>query len=481
MQKRNYITSSAISHSNAKTDESKNKIKTIIENCIDILYYFYEEKIDIKDNIIGSKIVDAISQEVNHSTKQIISEIKDEIDFKSNNTSLISCDKVLELAENGKNQEIGNGIKTALDLASHAHPLYPDYGYGYEDGILVSKALTPDASKKHPSKMKLTGLTNLDNSIDDPADYSRRHQEPIIMKVLKATQYLGEIQDPNQECAKRLIGKTIVANPPKISPQYPCSIKIKDKTYYKYILFRIQKIEDDGTVVISNKEQNSVVSFEIMFNPDRADLQEYTIQINNATNHDLLDYTQFMYDLLKEGDLHIHLLSANDDLISGYVNNKIKDFEFKNIEEELDILKRICAIENYFDVEIPANGELTRNDFESIFQLSDLINNNEIVNTWEEFSFSYKVNQQLKDWVTAVGESENSFSIVALCHVVILGKEISFDLMRTLKNVRIVDLERLKEKLSILDDGDSIRIILQPGEDKTVIDTLHIPDNMKRK
>lgn len=480
-QKKNDIIVNAISHSNAKTEEAQNSIKTIIENGIDILCHFYEEQIDIKDNIIGSKIVDAISQKVNHSTKQIISEIKDEIDFKSNNTSLISCDKVLELAENGKSQEIGADIKKALDHASHSHPLYPDYGYDYEKGILISKALTPDASKKYPSTLILTGSANLDNHLDNLADYSYRHQKPIIMNVLKAKQYLGKIQDPNQEYAKKLIGKTIVAKPHKISPEYPCSIKIKDKPYYEYILFRIQEIEDDGTFVISNREQDSAIKFEIRFNPNRTDLLAYTIQINNATNHELLDYTQFMHDLLKDGDLHIHLLSNNDDLISGYVNNKINDPEFKNLEEKLDILKRICAIEDYFDIEIPANVKIKSNDYNAIVQLSDLINNKEIINTWEEFTFTNIVDQQLRNWVAAIGESENSFSLVALCHVVILGAEISFDLMRTLKNVRIADLERLKEKLSIVDDGDSIRIILQPGASKTVIDTLHIPDNMKRK
>ncbi len=491
MRKRKDIIANAVLQAGAKNEESRKRIETYIGTCIDIIYYFYEVQFDIKDYIVGAKIVDAIDQRIYQSEEQIrtalSSEIKaakeDVISKIENNHTLISFDRALDLSENGRIQEIGIGVQKMLEHISLEHPLYPYYGYDYQDGIVRSKALTADAFTKHPSRLVLTGLVRFDNhylnsSDDNPFDYAYRHQAPVIMDVSKAVQYLGELQDPSQKDAEKYIGRTIIANPPEFPPAFPCSIKIKDKIYFEYILFRTQEIEDDGTYVIGNKEQNEAIYFEIRINPHRSNSLDYKVKIENANNHELLKYTQFMYDLSKEKDLHIYVLSAKEDLIAGYINNITLNTGFTSIEEELDFLKRICDIEDYFNVEIVVDEEIKQNDYDAVCQLSDLIRNKEVISTWRELSFAKAVDQQLRDSIDSWGDNEYSFVLVSECRVAIFGTVIVLKVMRTYKSVRIVDLEKLKDKLSILDDGDSVKITFHPGEDKTAIDTLQIPEEM---
>lgn len=489
IRKRNDIVASAISESGATSDEAKKRIEVCIRTCIDIVFAFYESQCDIEDYIVGVKVVDALGRKIDNSEKNIVDSLGEKVDkVKSeivsqieNNNSVISVDRALALSEDGNIQAIGTDVQKMLEHISLEHPLYPDYGYDYQDGVVRSKALTNDAITKHPSKLVLTGVVRFgssyfDNHSGDPFDYAYRHQIAMIMDVSKAVQYLGELKDPNQKDAERLVGSTVIATPPKFPPAFPCSIKIKDKTYFEYVLFRTQEIEDDGTYVIGNKEQNDTIYFEIRINPKKWDSQNYKVIIQNANNHELLKYTQFMYDLSKDKELHIYVLSAQEDLIAGNVNNFSLDTGFNDVEEELDFLKRICIIEDYFKVEIMIEDEIRHNDYKSVCQLSDLIIEKEVISSWSSFTFNKEVDQQLRDSIDSWENNEHSFALVTSCNSKIFETEITFDLMRIFKSVQITNFEKLKEKINVLDDGDIVKIFFQPGEDRTMIDTLRIPE-----
>ena len=72
--------------------------------------------------------------------------------------------------------------------------------------------------------------------------------------------YLGELKDPNQKDAERLVGSTVIATPPKFPPAFPCSIKIKDNK--KRHLFRCLKSFIFYTYVSNsiNEHRNNKVS-----------------------------------------------------------------------------------------------------------------------------------------------------------------------------------------------------------------------------
>lgn len=66
-------------------------------------------------------------------------------------------------------------------------------------------------------------------------------------------------------------------------------------------------------------------------------------------------------------------------------------------------------------------------------------------------------------------------SYVEVCDVNLFGAEFEFKYLRTFRCAEIQDIDRIKQLVSCLEDGDPIRIKFVPGADKSVFDTLHIP------
>ena len=100
----------------------------------------------------------------------------------------------------------------------------------------------------------------------------------------------------------------------------------------------------------------------------------------------------------------------------------------------------------------------------------------EVISSWSSFTFNKEVDQQLRDSIDSWENNEHSFALVTSCNSKIFETEITFDLMRIFKSVQITNFEKLKEKINVLDDGDIVKIFFQPGEDRTMIDTLRIPE-----
>lgn len=488
MRKRKDIIAAAIAHAGAKNDEAKKRVESCLDACFQIVFSFFNAQLEIKDNILATKIVDELGKKDNETQKAIFDKI-DQVQTKiiskiDCNGSMISIDEALHLSSDGKIQEIGASVQDMLKHLSIGHPLYPNYGYDYNDGIIRSKALSSEAQKLFPSRLLLTGKVrcgdqSFENFHENPFDYAYRHQLSLIMDVSQAVQYLGEIKDPIQENASRFVGRTIIANPPEFPPAFPCSIRIRNKSYFDYVLLRTQEIEDDGTYIISNAEQNEAICFEIRINPKNPSSSDYKVRIVNPNNHELLQYTQFMYDLSKEKDLHIYVLSAKSDLVAGTINDFELETGFNNIEEELDFLKRICFIEDYFNIQIIISDDISLHDYNAVCQLSDLIRGKEVVSTWEGLSFNKEVNQQLRSSIDSWTENDHAFMFAMDGYINLFGTQIKLRIMRTYKSVSIVDLDKLKEKLNVLEDGDSVRIIMHPKTDNSVIDTIAIPEEFR--
>lgn len=132
----------------------------------------------------------------------------------------------------------------------------------------------------------------------NPIDYAYRHQLKLVMSIDEAVKLLGNKPDPIQTEAEQYVGKEIIAIPPEFPEAFPCSIKVGEKTYFDYILLRTEEILDDGTYVIGNREQtNSTIYFEIKVNPQNPQKEDFTVNIANANNHELLNYAKFMDEL----------------------------------------------------------------------------------------------------------------------------------------------------------------------------------------
>lgn len=457
--------------------------------CLDIIREFYKKyHFPVKDYLLVDMIVDTIAEEVHEAqtaTVAAVDSAKEQILAKLDNTgSLFSLDKAVALADAGEVDIISCGIKKLLDHITIEHPYYPHYGYDYKNGMILSKPLTAEAKKLYPPKIVLTGSIRFGDQYyndpnGDPLDYAYRHQLPIIMEVSKATKWLGEKPDPTQDEVASLQGNTVIGMPPKFSPAIPCAIKVGDKTFFEYVLLRTQEILDDDTCVIGNMEQNGCFYFEVRINPHNPSKPDFKINMNNATNKELLNYAQFKHTLSREKDLHIYSLEHGKDIMAGYINDLNYKTGFVSVDEEIDFLKRVCAIEDYFGVILTPCEEISNKEYKTVLYISDLIRNDDVRGTWSEATFTGIMSQHFRDELIRMDKELYMFSYVGINHVELFGAEFEFRFMRTFKCARMVDFEKVKRKAEVLDDGDEIKITLMAGDDKETIDTLKIPEKIE--
>lgn len=489
-QARQQIVDAAVAFSKADTDEAKFRVSKYISICLDIIRGFYEEHhLSLKEFLLSDMIVDAVADEVAEVQTTLMTAVdsaKNEILGKIDNTgSLFSVDKALAFAKAGETDTIRDGIKKILDHISLEHPYYPHFGYDYRNGMILSKPLTEEAKKLYPPKYVLTGPVKIGNQYynnpnGNPLDYSYRHQIPITLEISKATKLLGEKPDPRQDEMAGLEGQKLIASPPEFPPAFPCAIKVGETIFFEYILLRTQEILDDGTYIIGNKDQGGSFYFEIRINPQIPSSPDFSMKIRNATNRELLNFVRFMTTLSKEKDLHIYVLALGEDIIAGYINGIDYQTGFSSVDEEIDFLERVCVIEDYFHIQLNPHGEISYKEYKTVIQISDLIRNEEVLGTWNEATFTGVLTQHFREELINMDKEEYRFSYVGISHVELFGAEFEFRFMRTFKDAQMVDIEKVRRKAEVLDDGDEIKITFRAGNDKRTIDTLKIPDNIER-
>lgn len=485
-QARASIVAAAITQTKASTIQAKSRVARCVSDCLDIIRGFYASGISKKEYILACEIVDAVSESTHQIAEEKSQAIISKIEGLENslvNGSLFSLDKAIQLAETGDLSAIQSGLKKMFDHISLEHPLSPHFGYTYVDGELRSKALTKEAKELFPPRYVFTGTirfgdTYYNDPNGDPMDYAYRHQLPITMEVSKVARYLGDKPDPAPFEADRFQGNTLLAIPPKFPPAFPCSIKVGDIAFFDYILLRTQEILDDGTYIINNKEQDIYIHFEVRINPKLPSKPDFKISISHPSNRELLNYVRFMKALSDEKDLHIFVLEAQQDIIAGFINGMEYRTGFESVDEEIDFLERICAIEDYFNVRLSPAGKISQEEYQTVIHISDLVRNDEVPTTWNEMTFSGILDQHFREGLMAMNAELHMFSYVGTGVVELFGTSFDFKFMRTLKSAYMVDYEKIKKKAEILDNGDSIRITFKAMKDNSAIDTLHIPEQM---
>ena len=473
---REHIINKALSYSHADSEEAKCRVKKGISICLDIIHDFYLS-FNKKDYIIASHIID----EIHNDTKEIVQSSEDRLtNLIEKSRSLVSIDKAIELSKAGDFATIEDGIEDIIQAVSSKHPLYPDYGFELHNHKLRSKPLTDTAVQKHPPRYVFNGHVRVGEKLfhtpqENPFDYSYRHQIPITFEVSNATKYLGDQLDPKQDEIYNFIGKTITANPPEFPPARPYSIIVGTETCFEYILLRTQEILDDGTIIISNKEQGNSIIFTIKTNPQSPEHPGYMISMDQPSNRDILQYVKFISALEKYKDIHIHDLSKEKDWIAGHIENLGYKSGFPSIEEEIDFIERVCIIEDYFDVILKPEGDISIHEIEETQMISNLIQNELVPSQWNQATLTGIIDQDSRQRILTMKDEPFMFSYVGISQVKLFGAQFDVKFLRTYISAQIVDLKKLKKKVELMDDGETIKIQLMPSNDTTAADTLRIP------
>ena len=475
---RNEIINNTVYYAKAHTSLSSKRAISMVDTAMKILRNFYKSKVNRDLKFIAAQIEETFEEITSEQSKEIVHAIQtseghiiEELNNIVKDIDNMPIEKGMQLMRDGNIEQVEDSISNYLDAIGSTHILFPNYIYRYEskNGQLYSKALTKDAIEKYPPRIYCTGTVKMNGKYLDKIDfntidYANRHQFTIILNVITAKKLLGNIEDPIQHEAEKLIGESIIINPEPFPPAFPCSILIDGNVIFDYILFRTEEILDDGTVIISNREQeNCPFKIRMVLNI-KLGKTTYSIDTVEPTNEQLLQYLRFLSKADLGETISIKVLSIGEDLATGKLGNLEYKSGFDKIEAEIDFLEKIVTIEHYYNDRISIPEEILLEDFQSVSYLHSLLSGNECTGSWSKLAFSMELTKELKQRISESDDREFSLSYVGSINISFYGKTYELSIIRTFDSVVYQNIELLKKKADVLDVGDTIKLEFLPGD-----------------
>ena len=457
------VIAKAARYAKEETRISERRAKHIVSQAMNILADFYRKRINRDLLFIASEIEDTIIEATasqQNDTKGVLSKEFDCLTNAVENNSLLSVDKNLALIESGQINEVEKGISSFMNAISSKHDLFPHYGFRMgTKNKLLSFPLTEDATVLFPPRFDievssvLLGDKKISTIDENLFKQSFMHQIPIYLDVVSAKKYLGDFLDPIQREANEMVGKHMTMKPPEFPEAFPCKVIIGDDVIVDYLLLRTKELRDDGAIVVTNDEQKDFnFGITLIFFPEFQKL-EFTVSPSNPTNMESLVYRKFMKRALSGEKVNLKVLSNNENLVEGTLDNGL----FEALEEEIVFLEKIVEIEKYFNVQINIPDEITIDDHKIINFLCDLLHGS-YTGHWDCFEFKFNVTDEIKKRISEL--TEDNYFLECSCEMEILLFDHIFHLpiLRQIKSAKVKDLERLKAKAEVLDIDDEIKI-----------------------
>ena len=479
---RDTILSKAISYAQSKTNLSKKRAQKIVEDSIAILQGYYRSKVNRELLFVAAQIEDTVSKKIDNIEQNLSTKMA-QIEEKVGEANLLSLDKNVALVRAGELSQVESNISTVLKTISLEHSLSPDYGFAMEgQGNLISIPLTEKAIREYPPRFNVTassvrlGDTVIKKIDDDVFSQSYRHQLPISMDVVTAKKYLGDVLDPSQKEAEKMTGAHLIMTPPSFPTAFPCSISVDDNVYFDYVLLRTKEILDDGTILITNGEQDRCnFDISLSFNPQS---KEFLLNVHRKTptNAELLRYFEFITGTKRGGVLIIKALDQNIVLAKG----PLTQTDVPSLQREIKLLKKIVEIEKYFNVQFEIPDWISIEDYEVIDHLYCLIETGTFSGRWTTMDFTFAVTDQVKERVAELTDDSYMLWYAYNAILVLFGHILHMPIRRKLECATVKDLERTKQKAQILETDDALRVKCIPGDgskESTYIDSIASEDD----
>lgn len=460
------IIKKAVEYAKANTKLSEQRAIRIICDAMDILRKFYMKKANFELKFIASEVVTDVNSTIREESATIQKQIQE--------SSFLSPSMVANNIRDGKLSDAARILSQSQSIINDEHCLKPYYGFSLlqKNGKpqLVSVPLIPEAETVYPPAISiLSSEITVDNRRVEHLDYnvlqySYNHQIPIKANVKEAIKYLGNIEDPSQYEAEELVGKLIEIKPKEFPLAFPCSLAIDDKVYFDYLLLRTKEILDDGTIVFDNREQEDR-PFAVEFKFDIfSQSMKFNITVASDNHKNCLLYNEFAYNASKGGELVLKALGSNERFSYGQLK---KTGDGDNYLNDLDILRKVIVLEEYFgtDIEIPPNFPLE--DYDTLTWLSELITHGTSIQKWTGYTITFDLSKLGKDKILNAEDIPYTMEFVRPFEVNIFDFNRKLLVRRTLNDMRIKDLDKLKQKVEALDEDDPIvmKIIPNPNEE----------------
>lgn len=464
---REAIADKAACYAQAKTKLSKERAKHLAVTAVDILRGFFRSKIDYSTLFAAAEIEDTVIDEMSEQHKKQDHKI-DDLAKSVQDNSLLSIDKNVSLANSGEIDAVEKNAAAFFAGLGTAHVLTPYYGFTM-DGVsyLKSIPLRPDAVELYPPHFEVTAtafkmggilLPNVDASTFTRA---YRTQSPIEFDVTTAQKYLGNVLDPIQHEAENLTGTHVVLKPPAFPPAFPCSVLIDGATAVEYLLLRTKRIDEDGTVIITNDEQNNF-SFMVTLaaNATTKNLS-LTVTPNVPSNADSLNYRRFLKKAISAKHVELKSLDQNAVFISSKAN--LVPHGCEKLDVEIEFLEKIVAIETHYHITLTIPDEIDISDHQIIDRLYSMIRDGEYSGICSGFTMSFNLTEELRQSIRTIGEVACSFSCSLGMHVELFDQKLDFNIIRKIDSMRLDNFEKITKKIDALDNGDPIKVSFVSG------------------
>lgn len=483
----------------ARTKVGERRAMDMTTKAMSILRAYYRSRINADLLFIAGEVTDQISEniELHHTTQTqslvremerqreiSISAISDMLQFSPERVVAES----IRMAESG---DVASLEKIATDVTngiSTQHKLFPHYGFDFRfhngQQRLTSIPLVAGAEKKYPPKFKCVGTVRVGNKYvggitPGLIDYANRHQLPLQLNITQAQKLLGTELDPVQYEAEELVGKVLTVPPKPFRKAFPCSISINDVVEFDYILFRTREILDDGTTVVSNREQADCPFMFTMKANMNTKCLTFTISLNNADNTDTLKYVHFMKAVENGSIISVKSLELHEEFARGRLDDFQHKTDFDGIDEEIHFWEMVVAVEKHFNVMVNVPTEILDSQYRLLQYLYSLIIGDTNTVTWSTLALRMDLTEKLKADISEWGDTKFALAYVGSVEVPLWEKKYEVPIIRRYLCVKPKDLDRLKKKADVLDIGEEICMNFVPGDgvQGTWEDTLYYGGN----
>ena len=405
----------------------------------------------------------------NNVTSEITEKYKEQIDKinalsdKIDDSFLLSTDRNLMLMDEKKLEQVEQNFATALGAVSSKHELAPYYGFAIDGAKqFISVPQRSDATKLYPPRFEVVGkefkLGSRELSVIDRNTFAQayRSQIPIEFTVDGAQKYLGNVRDPVQHEAEKLKGKHIIVRPPAFPPAFPCSVMVDGEAVIDYLLLRTKRIEDDGTAILTNEEQQGFNFCVVLAMNITTNVLDLTVTPMNPSNAASLRYRCFLKKAMSARSISLKSLQQNEIIVSSKISLTVQNCE--QIDDEIEFLQKVVAIEEQFHIELNIPEEITARDQSIIDKLYSMIAVGEYCGVTGKFTIPFDLSQELRNAVHDFEHKPRDFTCFMKNEISIFDQKVPVPIIRRIEHLHIEDVDRVKAKLQVLDDGDTIRI-----------------------
>lgn len=468
---RQTIADKAAYYAQAKTGLSKERARYLTFATVDILKTFYRSKGERDLLFVAAEVEDTIISEMTDQHKEIGDRI-DALNKKFEESSLLSIDRNVMLADAGKLNVIEKNLSVFFAALNSDHDLRPYYGFAMDGQTrLKSIPLRPDSLELYPPHLEVTAtsfkLGGLPVQQVDSNTFSRayRSQSLIEFDVVAAKKYLGDILDPIQHEAEELPGVHMIMKPPSFPEAFPCSVIIDGEIIVDYLLLRTKQIEDDGIAIVTNDEQtNFNFKVTLRVNATTTNLN-LTVTPVKPSNMESLKYRRFLERAICAKSVALKSLKHNTILISTKAN--LRPYDCENLDIEIEFLQRVVTIESYFHVVFHIPEEITVEDHQIVNRLYSMISDGEYCGTCSRFTMSFELSQELRDSIYDLGDRACGLAYNMDMEVNLFNQKLCFRIIRKIDCLRLEDFEKIRAKLGVLDDGDIVKMAFISGTDNS--------------